>query len=256
MEAQCREGIAGSVDLAAAEIVCWSRMQTEAGQGLKAIFARKEAERTAGGGVFLWGVGNAPGATAGRLVKDGNHPPVVFSVMKSRPKPADVGPTSVVAWRSYFTIDGRELPLPAHSLVTSRGPIGTALPSRHYALFCRSRVPLALGDFGGFDPGGFRNLGGTGAPVGASQVTALLRRSAPAAGEPYRVNFVATLTGDLWVRLGEPVSLSAGKLEALHAFDPNASIHRWLDLVAYMREGPVQANRRPRASCSLQPAFL
>jgi hypothetical protein len=256
MEAPCREGVALPLDIAEAEIICWSRMQTEAGQGLKAIFARKEAERAAGGGVFLWGVGNAPGATPGRLVRDGINPPVVFSVMKSRPKQADVGPTSVVAWRSYVTVDGRETSLPAHSLVTSRGPIGTALPSRHYALFCHSHAPLALGDFGGFDPGGFRNLGGTGAPVGASQVTALLRRSGPATGESYRINLAATLTGDLWVRLGDPVIMSSEKLEALHAFDSDASIEEWLDLVAFMRDGPAQADRRPRASCSLQPAFL
>ena len=256
MEAPCREPAARSVNIAEAEIVCWSRMQTEAGQGLKAIFARKEAERAAGGGIFLWGVGNAPGATTGRLVRAGVNPPVVFSVMKSRPKPADVGPASVIAWRSYVTVDGREISLPAHALVTSRGLIGTALPSRHYALFCHSHAPLALGDFGGFDPGGFRNLGGTGAPVGASQVTALLRRSGPVTGESYRVNLAATLIGDLWVRLGDPVVLSSDKLEALHAFDADASIGQWLDLVASMRDGPVQAERRPRASCSPQLAFF
>ena len=64
------------------------------------------------------------------------------------------------------------------------------------------------------------------------------------------------LTGDLWVRLGDPVILSSGKLAALHAFDPDASIEEWLDLVAFMRDGPAQADRRPRATCSLQPAFL
>lgn len=39
-------------------LVCWSRMQAEAGQSLDAIVRRKELEREANGGLFLWGVGN------------------------------------------------------------------------------------------------------------------------------------------------------------------------------------------------------
>ena len=36
------------------------RMQAEAGQRLETIIARKEIERQAGEGLFLWGVGSAP----------------------------------------------------------------------------------------------------------------------------------------------------------------------------------------------------
>ena len=230
-------------------------MQTEAGQGLDAIIARKEAERAAGEGLFLWGVGNAPGITPRKLLNERIKPSVIFSVMKGRPKPIDVAPASVMAWRSYVTDDGRELPLPAHCLVTSRGSTRLATPSRHYALFCRSVMPLKLDDLGGFDPDSYRNLGGTGAPVGSSQVTALLRRTGPAKEGTYRINLVATLTGDLWVRLGDPVTLSASRLEALRAFHTAASVDEWLELVAFLREGAPQAGRA-RSMRFLQPAFL
>ena len=39
----------------------WSKMQAEAGQGLAAIVARKEAERAAVDGIFWWGIGNSLG---------------------------------------------------------------------------------------------------------------------------------------------------------------------------------------------------
>ncbi len=245
----------GQAHLAPYDIVCWSRMQTEAGQSLNAIIARKEAERAAGGGLFLWGVGNAPGITPRKLLNERIKPSVIFSVMKGRPKPVDVAPASIVAWRTYVTGDGEELPLPAHCLVTSRGPTGSVTPSKHYALFCRSAAPLKLDDFGGFDPDSYRNLGGTGAPVGSSQVTVLLRRTGPAKEGAYRINLVATLTGDLWVRLGDPVILSASKLEALHTFHTTASSDAWLELVASLREGAPQAGRA-RSTRFLQPAFL
>lgn len=35
------------------EVVCWTRMQAEAGQNINRIIARKEAERRAGGGLYL-----------------------------------------------------------------------------------------------------------------------------------------------------------------------------------------------------------
>jgi hypothetical protein len=68
------------------EILCWSRMQAEAGQELAAIMARKELERLAGDGLFFWGIGNAPSRAVGQLARVGHEIDVVFSVMKSRPK--------------------------------------------------------------------------------------------------------------------------------------------------------------------------
>ncbi len=49
------------------DIVCWTRMQAESGQDLLNIVRRKEIERRANGGIFFWGVGNAPTEQQARL---------------------------------------------------------------------------------------------------------------------------------------------------------------------------------------------
>jgi hypothetical protein len=41
------------------EAFVWTRFGTEAGQTIDRILARKEAERIANGGLFLWGIGNS-----------------------------------------------------------------------------------------------------------------------------------------------------------------------------------------------------
>ncbi len=234
-----------------AGILCWTRMQSEAGQGLGAIIGRKELERRAGGGLFLWGVGNAPGRLPARLARAGTQPAVVFSVMKTQPKAADSRPGTTLVWRRFVSADGREALLPGHCLVTSRGG-GTDHKMRHNALVCRSWEPLGLGDHGGFDPNAYRNLGGTGAPVGASQVTALLRRVGPAATGGYRINMRATLSAGLWVRLCDPVALCATKITAIHGVGPELTVDGWLELVTWLREGPSWAGNGQ----AWQPALL
>ena len=96
------------------EIVCWSRMQAEAGQSLEDIVVRREIECRNGNGFFCWGVGNAPGQTAAKIAASGTKPGAVFSLMKSRPKEVDVRPAAVIAWRGYLRANGIEKPLPAH----------------------------------------------------------------------------------------------------------------------------------------------
>ena len=158
------------------EYVCWTRMQAEAGQSLEAIVERKERERLDGEGLFMWGVGNAPAVATNALARMASPVPVIFSVMKSKAKPADASPARIVAWRRYIDLSGVERPLPGGSLVTSRGDSAKGVKRRHYALMCRSDSPLRLRRGTPFEPGAYRNVGGTGAPIGASQVTALLRR--------------------------------------------------------------------------------
>lgn len=174
----------------------WSKMQTEAGEPLAAILARKEAERQAGDGIFFWGIGSALGRAvvdAARLA--GGTLPVIWSVMKSRPQPIDAAPAAVVRWTAYEDWIGRQHPLPGHVLVTSR------LSERdyHYALVCRSSAPLTLGDLGPFDPGACRTLAGK--LPGASQVTALLRDGDNHQGGGYRIAFRAELVEPWAVRL-------------------------------------------------------
>ncbi len=188
-------------------VVCWTRMQAESGQDIASIIARKEIERKVGGGMFFWGVGNAPSRSTGRLAINGEEVDVVFSLMKGRPAPRDTAPSGVVAWRTYFDSLGVERPLPRHVLVTSRMETVFGVKSVHYALVCWSVEELRLGDHGAFDPSAYCNLGSQGAAghsVGSCQVTALVVRThdeSPVSN--YRINLRAKLAGGYWVRLAD-----------------------------------------------------
>jgi hypothetical protein len=226
------------------ELVCWSRMQAEAGQALDAIVARKEIERQAGGGCFMWGVGNPPALIARSLARA--HVPVraVFSIMKSRPKAVDAQPSKTVVWRRYLDADGVEQTLPPYALVTSRGDSASGAKRMHFALMCHSAEPLAIRRGEAFDPNAFRNAGGTGAPVGASQVTALLKRvGADAAVTDYEVNIAAWLTASYWVRLLDPVELDVGK-QRLIASASEVGAGRWCALVERVRSGRAVVEER------------
>lgn len=210
------------------EKVCWTRMQTEAGEGLSRIVRRKEMERRAGSGLFFWGVGSAPSRAIPGLAKAAAVIDVLFSVMKSKPKTCDVEPAALLAWNGYVDTNGVVRAIPRNVLVTSRA----TSRNHHYALICHSDVALAVSDEGPFDPGAFRNYG-AGKSVGASQVTALLERYAADGSADYRVAMRARLTGALWVKLVEPVELSSASREWLAAepFDEDD----WVGIVDTVR---------------------
>lgn len=184
-------------------------MHAESGEVLNSILARKELERRATGGMFFWGVGTPPARSVQSLSLREQSVDVVFSVMKSKPKSKDTHPSALLVWRRFVGSDGVSRRLPPGVLVTSRGHTSGGLKRQHYALVCRSDAPIALGNLGPFDHSAYRNFGGTNGPVGASQVTALLRRQRPenAAAAQYRVNFRAKLEGAYWVRLADPAQV-------------------------------------------------
>lgn len=220
------------------EYVCWSRMQAEAGQPLEAIIARKERERRAGRGVFLWGVGNAPAMMTKFLVRANVPVRVVFSIMKSQPKVVDVAPTQMIAWRRYIDARGIDRELPPHVVVTSRGNSATGAKRVHYALMCRCEMPLVIRRGEVFDPHAYRNIGGKGAPVGASQVTALLRRVHPERQiSDYEANLVVCLTGSYWVRLVDPVEIDEAKRRLIDELSIAEDDVEWCHLVAAIRSG-------------------
>jgi hypothetical protein len=64
---------------------CWTRFGTEAGQAIVHILQRKEQERSANDGLFIWGIGNAIGPSIRELVRRTNRPEVLFSPIKSSP---------------------------------------------------------------------------------------------------------------------------------------------------------------------------
>jgi hypothetical protein len=213
----------------------WTRMQSEAGQGLEQIIARKELERRAGDGLFYWGVGNAPATMMNSLARLRSPVAVVFSIMKGKPREADTSPRRVLVWRKYFDLHRVERDLPPHVLVTSRGETSTAYKKRHYALICHNAKPLKIKRGAAFDPSAYRNASGTGGPIASSQVTALLRRvSPPSAETAYEANFTAQLTGSYWVRLSDPAILWDHHLDILRnvAIDDQ---RRWVNIVTELR---------------------
>lgn len=223
------------------EIVCWSRMQAEGGQQLDEIVRRKELERAANNGLFCWGVGNAPNRATAGLARNQIAVDVLFSIMKSRPKMVDIAPSTTLIWRKFIDFDGRERALPPSSVVTSRGESPAGTKRNHFVLFCRTSGPLALGDFGSFDPNAYRNVGEMGGSIGASQVTALLRRigSEDAEKASYRVNLKARMIGSYWAKLADPIQMDSAKREALTSFvasGESATSESWTALVRRLRD--------------------
>lgn len=189
---------------------CWTRFGTEAGQPVDSIFTRKELERSANNGLFLWGIGNAVGPSILELIRRNDSPEVIFSPVRSAPKPKDVSPTAVAAWTMGEGLDGTSYALPAGSIVTSRyDPIDPR--SYHYALVCyTSRRLLNAESEDRIALGALSNLL-TGKRIGASQVTAVVSH-APVQEDRsacYEVTVRAQLAFPYLVRLRNPVILNA-----------------------------------------------
>jgi hypothetical protein len=188
---------------------CWTRFGTEAGQLANHILERKEQERVANGGTFLWGIGNAIGPSMREFLQLTQDPEVLFSPIKSIPRREDAAPSSVVVWTSATTLLGNPFPLPDCSLITSRyDPMSPKIA--HYALVCFSGTPLAASKSDEqIAFAGLRNLL-TGRPVGASQVTAIVqaKRSEPEGRHLYDVAIRAKLVPPYFLRLLDPLPLS------------------------------------------------
>lgn len=187
----------------------WTRYGTESGEAVESILARKEQERQAAGGIFLWGIGNSVAPSVRKLLASlkGRDPFVVFSPMLAAPRAVDVAPTEVVAWQSARGIDEQEWEMPAGTLVTSRGGAAGIGKSRHYALVCQRNEALRVNDSGDrFAIADLSNFA-SGNPVGHSQVTAVVHRTGRSADGPYVAAVIATLAYPYVVELGDPVAL-------------------------------------------------
>jgi hypothetical protein len=191
------------------DLFCWTRFGTEAAESIEQILFRKEQERLANGGLFLWGIGNALGPSIKELTRRVARPEVVFSPIRSAPKYIDVEPSAIVSWTAGEGLDGCFFALPTHSRVTSRfDPSGRKF--NHYALVCFSDTPLLpLGKEDKISFIQLRNLR-TGRRVGASQVTAVVQKTGEAAPATtmYDVAIRARLIHPYFVRLLGAVQLS------------------------------------------------
>ena len=155
---------------------CWTRFGTEAGERISQILARKEVERVVNGGKFLWGIGNALGPSMRQLIRLEVESVVVFSPIRTRPRTQDVAPDQILMWSAGRTLDDQHYEIPAGSIVTSRSKSG-GRGSCHYALVCASSSGLRI-DLEGESVAvrRLRNLL-TDRPLGASQVTAIVRQA-------------------------------------------------------------------------------
>jgi len=205
---------------------CWTRFGTESGELVEDILARKEAQRRAHNGMFLWGIGNSVGPAIRELVRLEASPKVLFSPMRSKPKVIDVSPSQVFAWNQATTLDGEDWDMPAGLRVISRGSTEAGFHKRsHYALVCRSATPLHVHADPLQQPSlcyqEMVNLLSKN-KLGHSQVTAVVERqtclhhSCASDGTTYPVGFEAELVFPYFVRLGEPgdVGPSLGRSSA------------------------------------------
>ncbi len=158
------------------ETFCWTKFGAEAGELPHSIFQRKELERRRNGGVFLWGIGQSIGPSLPDLLRATSTPEVLFSPIRTSAATRDASPTQVVVWCDAVGYDGHKFRLPEHSLVTSRIDPAHPRPG-HYALICEAGSPIL--ELAGKDHylalNALRNLR-SGTPLGASQVTAIVRR--------------------------------------------------------------------------------
>ena len=186
------------------DVFCWTRFGPEAGEAIDAIVARKEAERSGGGGTFYWGIGSAVGRSIEALVAEVRQPELLFSPIAGTPRQVDVNPGHVVRWSRGRTVSGESILLPRHARITSRWDPVRPHTAR-YALVCASDEPLQLGDHGCVNFGALRNFV-SGAPLGASQVTAVVRRdlTMPTAGRQYQVAMRVRLAWPYVLRLEAP----------------------------------------------------
>ncbi len=193
------------------DIFCWTKFGVEAAEPIEVILARKEQERFANRGVFLWGIGNAVLPSIVALVKCVNRPEVLFSPILTRPRAVDADPKAVVAWCAGISTTGERWDIPETHLCTS-GFGGEALRRPHYALVCSSdrAIRLRPGEKPIF-PSTLRNLV-SGNSLGASQVTAVVRRDhkATPAGRSYEIAMRANLVSPYCVRLTDPVLVPSG----------------------------------------------
>lgn len=181
---------------------CWSKYGTEAGEPAPKILERKEKERQADEGNFLWGIGTSIRPSLLSLLEEDRCPSVLFTPMLSAPSASDCAPRQVLQWTSAIGIGGRTFNVPPSSLVTS----SISSRRRHYALVCRSDESLLVDrDDIWIDPAQLRNLL-TGNPIGSSQVTSVVRSiSTLTSHKPrYRVSFLAHLQPPYLVVLGDP----------------------------------------------------
>lgn len=234
-------------------VFCWTKMGVEAGQDLSSILRRKELERQAGGGDFVWGIGNSIGPTIRDLGWKEPTLPVLFSPIQSKPRVVDSQPSAVILWMSYLDEGGNVVPLPPHTLVTSRADEhANSNQKRHYALFCHSRKSLLDDERCNVDFNELINATSN-KGLGFSQVTALVKRvprtqtAKDCNSKTYKVPFRADLYSPFCVRLADGVRVDASLADEIAEISVVLSPSEWAGYVIKLKERiqPPRPTRPP-----------
>jgi hypothetical protein len=230
-------------------VFCWTKMGSEAGQGLEDILRRKDLERQCGEGLFSWGIGNSVGPAMhyARTAERITELDALFTPMKSAAKALDAAPARLLMWLGYSAVGGHLELLPEHMLVTSRGHFESGEDKRgHYALICRSDQSLSgRTRQGAFDHRAVRNLISSN-PVGASQVTSVVRHDSDRSTQAtYSVLFRARLTGDWCVRLAAPICLDGELLELYKMVCAARTQDEWRGRIATLKAAAKEQSTFP-----------
>jgi hypothetical protein len=239
-------------------VFCWTRFGSEAGQSAEAIFKRKELERQANLGIFLWGIGTSVGPSLALLLKEDLCPRVVFSPMRTKAKTVDAAPKRVFAWTQAIALGGVPWPLPSGTLITSRADAErTGQKRQHYALVCRAMVPLGSGTAPlNLSITALRNLA-SGAALGASQVTSIVRSVGSHGDGDYEVAVVADLVYPFFVKLVDPVLIQGDDFDAIRMVNQLAttSVESWILACKQIREKPTINGQVRRRGIGQVPLF-
>jgi hypothetical protein len=155
--------------------------------------------------------------------------------MKSAPAVQDVSPQNLSLWDAGTGLDGTYFRLPVHSVVTSRLGRPDSRRRNHFALVCKKESAILSDDdvaYEDIDLNHVRNLR-SGAIVGSSQVTSIVRREADGTDQTgrYPVRFTATLVPPYFVTLTDGISVPAdqsheGVDELRESFDSFLAMRR------------------------------
>lgn len=238
-------------------VFCWTKMGTEAGQALEVILRRKELERRSGQGLFAWGIGNSLGVAAklAQLEAQHNEIDVLFTPMKSAAKLVDAAPRQVLLWLGYHNENGSQIQLPNHMVVTSRGNLERDGRKRsHYALICNGKHDITIpANMGVIDANRARNFASLN-PLGASQVTAVVRYQKIHGELPekfYPVAFRAKLHGAGFVRLASPVAVDSDLAILYNEVCRSKTAEDWAVGAAYLRQKAEEARLQQGAQTIL-----
>lgn len=210
---------------------CWTRFGTEAGMTIEEILRRKEMERIASGGMFVWGIGNSLGKAIDELRARDPEPNALFSEIAGKAAPHDVWPDAVVAWRSFRDGSGASTTLPRGVLVVSRASNSSGGVKRCYGLFCSTSSPLAIESHAEIEIGSLRNLTGANF-VGDSQTTAVVEQDAGGTSRRrYHVSLIARLVEPYYAEMLDPIPVSAAHLARIHESAKTEDVVAWTQIV-------------------------